>query len=105
MPITVIIDAEWVRCRHSAEREQAVRWADLTAVLLETTDQGPFRNDVFWVLIGRAGRCVVPQEAEGSQALLAKLQTLDGFDSGAVVEAMGSAENKTFVCWKKPAGA
>lgn len=103
MPVTVTTDAEWIRCRHSAEREQAVRWSDLTAVLIETTDQGPFQNDVFWVLIGRAGRCVVPQEAEGSQALLAQLQTLPGFDSAVVVEAMGSAENKTFVCWKKPA--
>jgi hypothetical protein len=103
MPITVTVDAEWIRCSRGAEREQAVRWSDLTAVLLETTDQGPFQNDVFWVLIGRAGRCVVPQEAEGTQALLARLQELPGFDSGAVVEAMGSAENKTFVCWKKPA--
>jgi hypothetical protein len=104
MPIAVIIDEEWIRCRHGAEREQAVRWSDLTAVLLETTDQGPFQNDVFWVLVGCVGRCVVPQEAEGSQALLAKLQELPGFDSAVVVEAMGSAENKTFVCWKKPDG-
>lgn len=104
MPITVTIDAEWITCRHSSARTQAMRWSDLKAVLLETTDQGPFQNDVFWVLVGEDGRCVVPQEADGSQQLLARLQTLPGFDSNAVVEAMGSAENKTFVCWRKPEG-
>ena len=65
MPITVTIDTEWITCRHSAARTQAVRWSDLKAVLLETTDQGPFKNDVFWVLVGEHSRCVVPQEADG----------------------------------------
>ena len=102
MAITVEITDEWIVCRRGETRRDAVRWADLKAVLLETTDQGPFRNDVFWVLVGESSRCVVPQEAEGSQQLLAKLQTLAGFDSGAVIEAMGTSENRTFVCWRKP---
>jgi hypothetical protein len=104
MPITVTIDEEWITCRRGTARAEAVRWSDLKAVLIETTDQGPFRNDVFWVLVGANSRCVVPQEAEGSQALLAKLQTLAGFDSNVVVDAMGSAENRTFLCWRKPDG-
>jgi hypothetical protein len=104
MAITVEIGEEWIICRRGETRQDGVRWSDLKAVLLETTDQGPFRNDVFWVLVGEHSRCVVPQEAEGSQELLAKLQTLAGFDSGAVVEAMGTAENKTFVCWRRPEG-
>ncbi|HEY7611073.1 MAG TPA: hypothetical protein VIF14_17735 [Alphaproteobacteria bacterium] len=104
MAIMVDIDEEWIVCRRGLTRREAVRWSDLKAVLIETTDQGPFQNDVFWVLVGEASRCVVPQEAEGSQQLLAKLQTLAGFDSAAVVEAMGSAENRTFVCWRKPDG-
>lgn len=104
MAITVSIDEEWIVCRRGLTRSEAVRWDDLKAVLIETTDRGPFRNDVFWVLVGGSSRCVVPQEAEGSQELLAKLQTLAGFDSDVVVEAMGSAENHTFVCWRKPDG-
>ena len=104
MPITVEVGDEWIICRRSATRQEGVRWADLKAVLIETTDQGPFHNDVFWVLVGETSRCVVPQEAEGSQQLLAKLLTLAGFDSSVVVEAMGSAENRTFVCWRRPEG-
>ena len=104
MAITVEIGEEWIICRHGTTRQQGVRWSDLKAVLPETTDQGPFQNDAFWVLVGEKGRCVVPQEAEGAQQLLARLQTLAGFDSAAVVEAMGSAENRTFVCWRRPDG-
>lgn len=104
MPITVTIDDEWIVCSRSPTNRQAVRWSDLNAVLIETTDQGPFKNDVFWVLVGENSRCVVPQEANGSQALLARLQNLAGFDNEAVVEAMGTAENKTFVCWRKAEG-
>jgi hypothetical protein len=104
MAVTVSIDDEWIVCRRGLTRSEAVRWSDLKAVLLETTDRGPFRNDVFWILVGEHGRCVVPQEADGARALLAKLQTLAGFDSKAVVEAMGSSENRTFVCWRKPEG-
>jgi hypothetical protein len=104
MAITVEIDEEWIVCKRGLTRREAVRWSDLKAVLIETTDQGPFQNDVFWVLVGESSRCVVPQEAEGLQQLLAKLQTLAGFDSNVVVEAMGTAENRTFVCWRKPDG-
>lgn len=104
MAVTVEINEEWIICRRGTTRPDAVRWSDLKTVLLETTDQGPFQNDVFWVLVGDHSRCVVPQEAEGSQQLLAKLQTLPGFDSNAVIEAMGTAENKTFVCWRRPVG-
>lgn len=104
MAITVEIGEEWITCRRGATKQDGVRWSDLKAVLLETTDQGPFRNDVFWVLVGEHSRCVVPQEAAGSQELLARLQTLAGFDSAAVVEAMGTAENRTFVCWRRPEG-
>lgn len=104
MPIIVDIDEEWITCIRGPTSRQAVRWNDLAAVLIETTDQGPFKNDVFWVLVGAKSRCVVPQEAAGSQELLARLQDLPGFDNAAVVEAMGTAENKTFICWRKPEG-
>ena len=104
MAVVCEIDAEWIVCKRGDTRREAVRWSDLQAVLIETTDQGPFHNDVFWVLVGEHSRCVVPQEAQGSQELLAKLQTLAGCDSSSVVEAMGPAENRTFVCWRRPEG-
>ena len=54
------IDDEGVsRLLDNGERE-SVRWADLVAVRILTTDQGPWMEDHFWVLVGTGGSgCVV----------------------------------------------
>ena len=78
-----------------------VAWADLRAVEVATTDAGPFAEDVFWVLHGSGSPLMVPQSAGGSDALLARLQELPGFDSRAVIAAMSSAGNERFPCWAR----
>jgi hypothetical protein len=86
---------------HQPNREpRIVHWDALRAVLLETTDQGPFVEDLWWILIDNEGHCIIPQEV-GSEMLLARLQELPGFDNDAVVAAMASVENKIFVCWQR----
>jgi hypothetical protein len=66
------------------------------------TDEGPFVDDVFFLLLGNDGKgCCVPPGAEGSGPLLDRLQALPGFDNGKVIEAMGSTGNARFVCWRK----
>jgi hypothetical protein len=97
---SVVVDERGVTCRRPGGTVEAVAWADLRAVEILTTDEGPWSEDVFWVLHGRGGGCVVPQEAEGSNALLERLQQLPGFDNAAVIRAMGSTENARFPCWK-----
>ena len=82
-----------------------VAWADLRAVEVVTTDAGPFADDVFWVLQGAGPLLVIPQSAPGSDALLARLQELPGFDSRAVIAAMSSAGSERFPCWSRAANA
>jgi hypothetical protein len=83
--------------------QETVRWADLAEVGIITTDEGPWSEDVFWLLVGCDGKsgCAVPQCAEGSKELLEVLQKLPGFDNEAVIEAMGSTSNAKFTCWKR----
>lgn len=85
--------------------EEKIRWDDLHEVGIVTTDEGPFREDVFFLLIASDGKsgCVVPQGAEGCQHLVERLLKLPGFDNEAVIKAMGSTSNAKFVCWKRPA--
>jgi hypothetical protein len=78
----------------------AVRWDTLRAVLIETSDDGPFAEDLWWILIDADGHCTIPQEA-GTEALLARLQKLPGFDNEAVIAAMSSVENQRFLCWQR----
>jgi hypothetical protein len=58
---------------------------------------------VFFVLAGRGGGCVIPQSAPEAGLLLERLQRMPGFDSAAVIRAMGSVVDAKFVCWRRAA--
>jgi hypothetical protein len=94
-----------VRCERPDGRVESVAWNDLEAVIVETTDEGPWAADVFWILArtNMAMGCVIPQGATGEKALLERLQKLPGFDNKALIQAMGSTSNAKFLCWKKSA--
>ena len=100
----VITDESVTRFRPDGVQE-SVRWDDLVEVGIITTDEGPWSDDVFWVLMAsdRKSGCAVPQGAEGADKLLEALQKLSGFDNEAVIKAMGSTTNARFVCWRKSA--
>jgi len=94
-----------VSCTHPDGTIESVTWDDLQQIEIVTTDQGPFLPDVLWVLQGSEVRLMVPQGATGESELLERLQQLAGFWNEAVIEAMSSAENRRFLCWKRIAGA
>ena len=66
----VRFDEDVVTCARPNGSTETVRWSDLRAVIVQTTADGPFVDDLFWVLIGHNGGCVVPSEAEGCDRLL-----------------------------------
>lgn len=77
-------------------------WVDVASVQIHTTDQGPFVEDVHWVIAPRDGSAplVVPGGNEGVSALLdIAPRFLDRFDHEAVIEAMGCTDNRTFMVW------
>lgn len=99
-PSPLEFTAEAVVYHQADGTTHTLRWDELRAVLIETTDQGPFLEDVWWILIDNAGHCKIPQMA-GTEALLARLQELPNFDNDAVIAAMASVENQIFVCWQR----
>jgi hypothetical protein len=101
LPERVTFDDERVVRTMRDGRTEQVRWSDLREVGIVTTDAGPLVDDVFWVLIGDEGGCIVPSEAEGAIALLTRLQQLPGFDDGEVIRAMGCTDNERFVAWQR----
>jgi hypothetical protein len=86
-------------------KTETVRWDDLKEVGIITTDEGPFNEDVYWILEGINGGCAVSGGAEGMKELLGRLQKLPGFDNKAVIEAMGSTQNNRFLCWRRKSEA
>lgn len=97
----VTFDSERITRILADGKTEAVTWADLKTITIVTTDQGPFVDDVFWLLEGNASGCVLPAEAQGMKELLPRLQALPGFDNMAVIAAMSSAQNAKFVCWSR----
>lgn len=91
-------DDRIIRMLGDAEYE-SVRWDELRAIEIKTTNEGPFVDDVFWVLHAEEGGCVLPSETEGMDVLLSRLQQLPGFDDHAVIEAMGCTDNDQFPVW------
>lgn len=78
-----------------------VAWDDLLSVDIATTNEGPWVDDVFWLLSAGNHGYVVPSEAEGMGELLLRLQELPGFDDGAVIRAMGCTDNELFAVWRR----
>lgn len=102
--VRVRFDEDAISVIHKDGTRESVKWSELTAVVIETTDQGPFMEDVFFILVGsdHSPGCVVPQGAAGESELFSALQTrLPGFDNERVIEAMSSTDNNSFLIWRR----
>jgi hypothetical protein len=98
--IVRLTDSEVTHERPGGEIER-IAWSDLDKVEVLTTAEGPFLPDVFWVLHGSRGGCVIPQGATGDEELLKRLQALPGFKNDAFINAMSCTEDQRFVCWER----
>ncbi|MCB1174761.1 MAG: hypothetical protein KDK39_14420 [Leptospiraceae bacterium] len=65
-----------------------------------TTDEGPFVDDVFWLLVLES-IVMIPQGIEGEDQLLPRLQQLPGFHNELVIKAMSSVGNDSFEVWSR----
>ena len=95
------VDAEGVACTRPDGRVDAVRWSDLLLVGVETTDTGPFVEDVYFYLEGPEYGFHIPQGVESVDELVRRLTGLAGFASEAFAAAMSSTANGRFICWRK----
>src|SRR5262249_62063099 len=94
--------AKAVRRNPGGGKVERAAWADREGVCVLTTADGPFAEDVYFVLAGKGtSGCVVPQSAPESGQLLERLQRLPGFDNEAFIRAMSSTDDARFVCWRR----
>jgi hypothetical protein len=84
-------------------------WKEVSEVRIQTTDEGPFLEDVFFGIhtgSPSAPQLIVPHDDAVRGRLLEELQQrLHGVDDRAVIEAMGCCERRSFVIWKRPVEA
>lgn len=99
--VEIVFDDDGARRLYRGETTHRVNWAELERVAIRTTDDGPFAEDLFWVLLGSRGTGFVIPSALVPDGLVTRLQQLPGFDNDAVVQAMQSIEENVFVAWRK----
>jgi hypothetical protein len=95
-------DDKTITVRQTDGTVERISWADLGSVTIVTTEKGPFAADLFWVLADRSGRraATIPVDAPGEHDLVKAMQSrLHGFDNMAVVEAMSTTGDASFLIW------
>jgi hypothetical protein len=100
---SIYLTDECVTHERADGTRETLRWDQLEEVGIVTTADGPFTEDVYWVLLGpdRRTGCAIPAFASGMDQLIARLQQLPDFDNDAVIRAMGSTTEARFQCWTK----
>lgn len=79
----------------------AVRIDELDEIGIETTDQGPFVEDVFWILKQGPARVRIGEPHPVFKELMDSFGSLEGFDWESFAEAMSCTENRYFPCWTR----
>ena len=98
---SVIITEEKLRVERPNQKAEEIRWDDIKAIWLENTDQGPAISDIWLVLAGDAGVCVIPTDCDEYEEVYEIISKYPGFDFQAVIDSMSYAENARFVLWVK----
>lgn len=99
---SVQVDEDGVLRVDGSVREE-IRWSEISEVRIITTNEGPYHEDVFFVLAGSGEkRCVVPHDAVVRTKLLEELYArFPSLDDKMVIQAMGCTSNSSFLIWKR----
>jgi hypothetical protein len=95
------ITDDYISVEQEGAGREEVRWADIIAIDMVTTDKGPFEPDVWLVLRTDSLSCRLPQGAPDYDAVYDRVSAFPGFSFDNVIQAMMSTGNATFELWRK----
>ena len=82
-------------------RAVSVNIDELDEIGVETTDQGPFVEDVFWILQQGRIRIRIGDPHPVFKTLMERFGSLEGFDWKPFIEAQSCTDNRYFLCWRR----
>jgi hypothetical protein len=97
--VKVWYDDERAWVHWPSKEPQSIPWSALIGVAVETTDLGPFVEDVWWHLASKEKVITFPSEATGVGEMLTRLQKIPTFNNEHLIQAMQCTDNKTFILW------
>jgi len=95
------LDGQTIAVKHPFSRSFSIKLDELDEIGVETTDQGPFAEDVFWVLKRDRMRLRIGDPHPIFEKLMERFSSLEGFDWKPFNEAMTCTDNRYFVCWRR----
>ena len=96
------LDGQTITFKRPFGRSVSVRIDELDEIGIETTDQGPFVEDVFWILQRGEMRIRIGDPHPVFKMLMDRFGSLEGFDWRPFTEAMSCIDNRYFLCWRRP---
>jgi hypothetical protein len=81
-------------------RPVSVNIEEFDEIGVETTDQGPFVEDVFWILKVGDTRLRIGAPHPVFRELMERFGSLKGFDWQPFIEAQSCTDNRYFLCWR-----
>ena len=96
-----IITDDFISVEHPDLGKEELRWADIIAIDIITTDKGPFEPDVWLVMRSETLSCRIPQGAPNYDRVYDTVSAWPNFNFDNVIQAMMSTENATFELWRK----
>lgn len=95
------LDGQTLTVKRPFRETISVAIEDLDEVGVETTDQGPFAEDIFWILTKGRLRLRIGDPHPVFHMLMDRFKSLEGFDWQPFIEAMSCCENRYSPCWRR----
>ena len=74
---------------------------DVIRIEIETTELGPFTEDMFWLFHTRTETARIPSSAQGGDKIFDVLSSFSGADYDAAIRASSSSKRDNFLIWQK----
>lgn len=97
--VKVWFDDQQAWVQWPSKEPESIKWDAIIGIAIETNDQGPFVEDVYWLLASKEKVISYPSEATGSEEMLKRLQEIPTFNNERLIEAMTCTDNQTFILW------
>ncbi|MFP1130307.1 hypothetical protein [Asticcacaulis sp. W401b] len=95
-PIVIVSAEEGFKVLTEGFEKATVRWSDIEAVTMIRTNQGPWKDDLFYHIVYPGGDLTLPSKAEGIVHWVGTLTALPGFDLESYGQALRSTQNDSF---------
>jgi hypothetical protein len=98
----VTITDDYVKVEYPGWETTQISWEDILEIKLINTDAGPVMPDIWLVLIGENGKCIVPHGAKGFDEIYDIIAKYKGFNSENFGKSMTCTNNVEFLLWARP---